>query len=389
MPETAPESVLLMKNCKKSTPPRLLLSTGPEENDVRYATGMVATDPFALLADASGLHLLVSALEAGRARKTCPAAVVHTPAELFGDSVPRRRSLSNQILALLAQLRRGAVEVGPYFPLGVARALERGGIAVRLAKCPPFPGRALKTQREIACIAKSQRAAVAALRVAVDAIRTAEIAPSGILMLGGKTLTSELAKQMIERALLDRGCSAEGTIVAAGPHGARPHDVGSGPLRAGVPIVIDVFPRDKQTGYWGDVTRTVVRGRASEPVRRMYRTVLAAQKLALSMVRPGVESAAVQRAVEDFFRESGFVTRLSPPGREKGFIHSVGHGVGLDIHESPGLRNEPGTISAGNVLTVEPGLYEPGLGGVRIEDTVAVVPGGYKILASFPKKLET
>ena len=194
---------------------------------------------------------------------------------------------------------------------------------------------------------------------------------------------------MIERALLDRGCSAEGTIVAAGPNGARPHDVGSGPLRAGVPIVIDVFPRDKQTGYWGDVTRTVVRGRASEPVRRMYRTVLAAQKLALSMVRPGVESAAVQRAVEDFFRESGFVTRLSPPGREKGFIHSVGHGVGLDIHESPGLRNEPGTISAGNVLTVEPGLYEPGLGGVRIEDTVAVVPGGYKILASFPKKLET
>ena len=153
--------------------------------------------------------------------------------------------------------------------------------------------------------------------------------------------------------------------------------------------MIDIFPRDKATGYWGDVTRTVVRGRASEPVRRMHRAVLAAQKLALAMVRPGVESAAVQRAVEDFFRGAGFETVLSPPGRERGFIHSVGHGVGLDIHESPGLRNEPGRLSAGNVLTVEPGLYFPGVGGVRIEDTVAVTRTGHKILASFPKNLET
>ena len=365
------------------------MATGLEENDVRYATGLAATDPFVLLVADSRIHLLVSALEAARARKSCPSAILHTPAELFADAVPRRRPLNDQMLALVRKLGFRAVEAGPYFPLGAARALERGGIRVRLAAGPAFPRRAVKSPREIASIAKSQRAAVAALRAAVRAIREASVSPSGLLKRGGKILTSEVLKDLIERTLLARGCTADGTIVAVGPQGARPHDVGSGPLRAGVPIVIDIFPRDKTTGYWGDVTRTVVRGRASGKVRRMHRAVLGAQKLALSMVRPGVESRAVQQAVEDHFRKAGFETKLSPPGKECGFIHGVGHGVGLDVHESPGLRNEPGRLAAGHVVTVEPGLYYPGIGGVRIEDTVVVTRTGHKILASFPKKLET
>ena len=378
-----------MKNIKKSTVPRILISAGMEENDVRHATGLVATDPFALMVDGSRLHLLVSALEAARAAQTCPSAILHTPAELFGDDVPKRRSLSDQILALLRRLDRAVADVGPYFPVGIVRALESAGVEVRVVSAPPFPARAIKTPVEIECIARSQRAAVAAMRAAVGAICDAAVSPSGALKTNGKTLTSERVKALVERILLERGCTAEGTIVAVGPQGARPHDVGSGPIRANEPIVVDIFPRDKQTGYWGDITRTVVRGRATDEVRRMHRAVLGAQKLALEMVRPGVESAAVQRAVESHFRDSGYETRLSPPGEECGFIHSVGHGVGLDIHESPGLRNEPGTLSAGNVLTVEPGLYVPGIGGVRIEDTVVVTPTGHNILASFPKKLET
>ena len=377
-----------MENMKKSTVPRILMATGLEENDVRHATGLVATDPFCLLAAGSRLHLLVSALEASRARATCPSAILHTPAELFRDAVPRRRALNDQIVALVRQLGFRAVEAGPWFPLGAVRALERAGVRVRLAAAPAFPGRALKTPREVACIVRSQRAAVAAMRAAIRCIREADISPSGLLKRAGRTLTSEFLKDLIELALLERRCSAEGTIVAVGPQGARPHEVGSGPLRAGVPVVIDIFPRDKQTGYWGDITRTVVRGRASGEVRRMHRAVLAAQRLALSMVRPGARSRDVQRAVERFFREAGFETRLSPPGQESGFIHGVGHGVGLDIHESPGLRNEPGRLSAGNVLTVEPGLYVPGVCGVRIEDTVLVTSSGHKILATFPKMLE-
>ena len=373
---------------KKSTVPRLLMATGLEENDVRYATGLVATDPFCLLVKDSRLHLLVSALEAARARKTCPAAILHTSAQLFTETVPRRHTLGEQVLALVRQQGIRSIQVGPYFPIGIVRALEEGGVEVLLTTAPAFPRRAIKSPREIACIAKAQRAAVAALRAAIQCLRAADISPAGRLKFEGKWLTSESLRDVIEQTLLRHRCSAEGTIVASGPQGARPHEVGSGPLCAGLPVVIDIFPRDKETGYWGDITRTVVRGHASEAIRRMYRDVLAAQKLALSMLRPGVESCAVQQAVEKFFRAAGHETRLSPPGQECGFIHSVGHGVGLDIHESPGLRNEPGRLVAGNVVTVEPGLYYPGLGGVRIEDTVVVTRTGYKVLATFPKKLE-
>jgi Xaa-Pro aminopeptidase len=373
---------------KKSTAPRLLVAAGMEENDVRYATGLVATDPFALAVDRGRLHLVVSALEAGRAKATCPQAAVHTSADLFGDAEPRRRTMADQILALLERLESDAVKVGPYFPLALARALEASGIEVRLTHAPAFPERQVKTDRELECIARSQRTAVAAVRAAVGKIASATVDRAGVLRDEGKPLTSERVKALIERVLLERGCTAEGTIVACGEQGARPHDEGTGPLRAGEPIVIDVFPRDKRTGYWGDITRTVVRGRASNEVRRMFRTVRAAQELALSMVRPGCASRAVQRAVEQFFRDAGYETRLSPPGEESGFIHSVGHGVGLDVHESPGLRNEPGRLVAGNVVTVEPGLYLPGIGGVRIEDTVAVTGDGHKMLASYPKKLE-
>jgi len=373
---------------KKSTAPRVLIATGLEENDVRYATGLFAPDPFCLLVQGSRLHLLVSALEAARARQCCPAAILHTPAQLFADAVPRRRTLNDQVLAWVRQLGIHAVQVGPYFPIGIARALERGGVKVLLADTPPFPCRAIKSPREIACIAQSQRAAVAAMRAAISCIRRADISASGLLRCQGRALTSDHLKNLIEQLLLQHRCSAEGTIVAIGPQSARPHEVGSGPLRAHVPIVIDIFPRSKETGYWGDLTRTVVRGRAPAAIRRMHRAVLAAQKLALARLRPGVESRAVQQAVENFFREAGHETRLSPPGQECGFIHSLGHGIGLDIHESPGLRNESGRLSAGNVLTVEPGLYVPGLGGVRIEDTVVVTRTGHKVLASCPKKLE-
>ena len=360
-----------------------------EENDVRYATGLVAPDPFCLLVTPSRLHLLVAPLEAARARRTCPAAILHTPAELFPDAARARRPLNDQMLALVRRLALPVVQVGSHFPAGLVRTLEQGGVKVRITDAPAFPRRAVKSPREIAAIAKAQRAAVAAMRAAFRNIRSSAIDPAGLLKLQGRTLTSARLKELIERTLLEHRCAAEGTIVAVGPQAARPHEAGSGPLRAGVPVVIDIFPRDKLTGYWGDLTRTVVRGPAPGTIRKMHRDVLAAQKLALSMLRPGVESRAVQRAVEAFFRRAGHQTRLAPPGRECGFIHSLGHGVGLDIHEAPGLRHEPGRLAVGNVLTVEPGLYYPGLGGVRIEDTVAITSSGHKILATCPKKLET
>lgn len=373
----------------KSTAPRIFVATGLDENDVRYATGLTASDPFGLLVEPGGqLHLLVSALEASRAKKTCPRATIHTPASLAAAAAAPPITLPQQFVALAAKLGARRVTVTPHFPIGVARALTASGVAVEIQDTPPFPSRATKTAREVAWITQAQEAAVAAMRAAIACIRTATIGPRGVLRQRGRILTAEHIKNVIARALMERHCVDQGTIVAVGPQSARPHDTGSGPLRAGVPIVLDIFPRHRETGYWGDITRTVVRGEATAKTRQMYRAVHAAQRDALAMLRPGVELAAVHQTVEDSFLRAGFITKLEPPGRECGFIHSTGHGVGLDIHEEPRLNRGPGQLAAGHVVTVEPGLYYPGVGGVRIEDTVAITQRGYKLLATFPKKLE-
>ncbi len=153
---------------KKSTVPRLLIATGLEANDVRYATGLEAPDPFGLLVKGSHLHLLVSELEASRAQQTCPSAILHTPSTVFPDANSRRRSWSDQVLEWMRHLKIRKVQVGPYFPVGIARALERGRIQVEVVQPPPFPRRAIKSPHEISCITKSQRAAVAAMRAAIQ-----------------------------------------------------------------------------------------------------------------------------------------------------------------------------------------------------------------------------
>lgn len=354
---------------------------------MRYATRLTAPDPFYLLAVGSTRHLLVSALEAARARKSCPAAILCTTAQLADDLPGASRTWERMVAVWIRRLGYARVDVGPYFPLGPVRALEKEGIDVHLSCLPPFPNRAIKTSREVRMLEQSQCAAVAAMRSALECIRRADVSRTGELKRQGRPLTSERIKEVIEETLLKHTCCATGTIVAIGPQGARPHEEGSGPLRTGQPVVIDIFPRNKSTGYWGDITRTVVRGPVSPEWKKIYRTVLGAQKKALSMVRPGVEFRAVQQAVETYFAAAGYPTDLSEPGRESGFIHSVGHGVGLDIHESPGLRNEPGFLAVGHVVTVEPGLYLPGRGGVRIEDTVVVTKTGCRLLAVYPKRL--
>ena len=373
----------------KSTAPLIFVATGLDENDVRHATGMAASDPFGLLVEPGGrLHLLVSPLEASRAKKTCPRAIIHTPLSLASPGIPPPATLSQQFVALATKLGAPRVTVTPHFPIGVARALTAAGVAVEVQDAPPFPSRAIKTAREVAWITQAQEAAVAAMRAAIECIRAATIGPRKVLRHRGRILTAEHIKNVIAHALMEHQCADQGTIVAVGPQSARPHDTGSGPLRAGVPIVLDIFPRHRETGYWGDITRTVVRGEATPQVRQMYRAVHTAQRDALAMLRPGVELAAVHQTVVDSFLRAGFITKLEPPGRECGFIHSTGHGVGLDIHEEPRLSRGPGQLLAGHVVTVEPGLYYPGIGGVRIEDTVVITQRGYKLLASFPKKLE-
>src|SRR5438874_2119227 len=192
-------------------------------------------------------------------------------------------------------------------------------------------------------------------------------------------------RSAIDPANLRAGGTPTGTIVAGGDQACDPHERGFGPLYANSLIILDVFPRDAKTGYFGDMTRTVLRGRASEAQRKLWETVKAGQALALRRIKAGVDGMAIHKAIQQFFTSRGFPTEVRN-GRRVGFFHGTGHGLGLEIHEYPRLQKV--TLKAGQCLTVEPGLYYPGIGGVRIEDVVIVTQTGHKLLSRFPKVLE-
>lgn len=371
---------------KKSTSsvsrPFVLLGSTAQLSDLRYATSFDAPDPVALVRFPQGRTvLLVNAMELGRARNQARGCEVHS-ADTLGLSGEAKRGEA----ALLAEFLRAEgvsdVEADEWFPLGAVAALEKRGIRTVLASGSPWAApRCVKTASELRAIRASQAAARAAERVLGAAIRTAGVREDGVLLRDGRPFTSERARALVRETLLSKGTmDFEGSIVAGGAQAADPHEAGHGPLRAGEWIVCDIFPRSLRTGYWGDMTRTFVHGPVDAARRKLFQTVREAQKRALAMIRPGVTGAAVHEEVVRHFRDCGYETGVGADGRSYGYFHGTGHGVGLDIHEEPRLSLRGGVLEPGMVVTVEPGLYYPDLGGVRWEDTVVVTETGCKIL---------
>jgi Xaa-Pro aminopeptidase len=233
---------------------------------------------------------------------------------------------------------------------------------------------------------ETQRRTETALAEAIQAIREAEVR-EGVLYGDETPLTSETIKGLLARRLLELGCLARHSIVACGADACDPHHEGAGPLRANETIILDVFPQSLTTRYYADITRTVVKGTASDRVKTMYDAVLRGQERALGLIQDGADGTAIHAEVERLFREAGFETG-EVDGRMQGFFHGTGHGLGLEIHESPRIARRGVGLRAGNVVTVEPGLYYPVWGAVRIEDVVVVREGGSENLTQFPKVLE-
>jgi len=238
----------------------------------------------------------------------------------------------------------------------------------------------VKSDEEIAAIGRVQEATEAAMGGAIASIRSARV-KKGILYRGRTPLTSETLQREVAVALLERGCRAVDTIISCGEDSAIPHIRGAGPLREGASIILDIFPQDEETGYTADMSRTVVKGEPPEQVQDMFDAVLGAQALAASLVRPGATGAEIHGRVVEYFKDKGFESNTT------GFIHNLGHGVGLEVHELPVLGPGGGELAPGNVITLEPGLYYPGIGGVRLEDMGVVTRDGFRDLTKMPKVL--
>jgi Xaa-Pro aminopeptidase len=278
----------------------------------------------------------------------------------------------------------------PTFPIEVAERLWQSGIQVTSDRETFAARRRVKNEAELAGIRRAQRAAEAGMDAARDLLRRAEPNGSG-LVVDGEPLTAERLKDAINTAFVAHRVVAEDFIVAPGAQGAVGHDLGSGPITAGQSVVIDLWPKDPETACYADMTRTYVVGEPPEELTEYHRLVKAALDRALETTRAGIPAAEPFRAVCDLFREAGYPTQLSKgPGEvlTSGFFHGLGHGVGLEVHEPPWLGRAPGDMVAGDVVTLEPGLYRQGFGGVRLEDLVLVTENGAENLTEYPYDLK-
>jgi Xaa-Pro aminopeptidase len=371
---------------RKLTGPVLLVGRWDEVPDLVYETQLRGVIPLAYLRCRQEQYLAVPRWEYLRAAKHSAVTRIYIP-EMLGVSAARGHDVATMAAALLKKhgIRRASVPQN--FPLGVAEELERQGFQLLCAGESVCPGRETKGMGEVRKMTEAQQAAVIAMRSAIDLISRTEIDEKGALRIQGQRLTSGDVKRRIRNSLQEHDCSCPEVMVAGGACGADPHDPGEGPLRAGEPIVIDIFPRHLEHGYWGDLTRTVVRGRASVPVRRMYAAVRAAQSATLAAIRPGVSCGAIQRSAEREFTIRGYSAGTTT-GSKPGFEHAVGHGIGLSLHEEPRMRDRSRRLREGNMIAIEPGLYDPVTGGVRLEDVVLVTRDGWKYLAPCERRLE-
>jgi Xaa-Pro aminopeptidase len=276
--------------------------------------------------------------------------------------------------------------VPSYFHFAYAEGLRKLGYQLSIREDPFFPARLVKRPDELRAIEECQEHAEAAMAFVAGILAGSEIR-GGWLYHESRLLTSEGLRSEIQKFLLERNCQAFNTIVAGGDQGADPHTRGRGPLPANQTIIVDIFPRSERTRYWGDMTRTFVRGKASAEVHRLYNDVLEAQKIAFSLLRAGTDASEVHGRVAGYLKDQGNPNGETR-GRKTGFIHGTGHGIGLEIHEMPRIGRIKCPLVAGNVVTVEPGLYYPGIGSVRLEDVVVITENGCRNLNSFPKELE-
>ncbi|HVZ65589.1 MAG TPA: Xaa-Pro peptidase family protein [Lacunisphaera sp.] len=371
---------------KNPLPAPLLYADTHASADMRYFGRVVVHDPFIALGVRGKKISVQSALEFGRVRRTSDfdvvlsrEAMLERAQELYGP----KAGVAETIAVVAARYGLRHFRVADDFPASLYAKLTKLGLRLQFANGLLFPEREIKAPWEARCIREANRLCSIGYTAAEKVLRAARIRGRN-LVYQGRPLTSERLRFALETAIREHGGNPQDTIVAGGDQACDPHEVGSGPLRPHELIIIDVFPRVDRTGYYGDMTRTYLKGRPSEAQRRLVATVREAQRRATRAIRAGVDGRDVHKAVTDYFDAAGYETRRGKSG-SVGFFHGTGHGLGLAVHD-PGRMSATVAYPLKNrsVLTVEPGLYYPGLGGCRWEDVVWVTPTGTKPLSSHP-----
>ena len=367
---------------------RLIVAAPEIDADMLYATRFFAPDAFIFLQQNGKRTVVLSDLEIDRGRKQAQADEF-LPYSSFEKEVQGKSKKAPPYEKVLAHFLRKrkvrSASVPANFPLGFARELEAQKIRLHPTNGLFWPEREAKSESELRLMRKALEITEAGMARGIEVLRQSKPGKDQKLQWHEANLTSEILRAEIETAVLRAGGLPANTIVAGGDQACDPHERGHGPLKANSLIILDIFPRAAASGYYGDLTRTVLRGRASDAQRRLWETVNDGQALALRKMRPGVDGLKLHNEVKKFFTDRGYPTEVRN-GRQTGFFHGTGHGLGLEIHEHP--RFQKTVFKVGQVLTVEPGLYYPGLGGTRTEDVVGITKNGIRKLSRLENQLE-
>ena len=363
--------------------------------DLRHAVPLGVPDPFLYAEENGSRHVFANSMEAARLRDL-GLFEVHVDEDFGVDELVESglepRELTAQLaLRAVASLGLERATVPENFPVWLADRLRAEGVELDVDQ-ELFDGRRrAKTEAQLAGMRRAQHAAEAAMDACRELLRRAEIRDDELLV-DGELLTVERVKADMNVVFAAHDTTPDEYIVAPGAQGAVGHDMGSGPIPPNTPLVVDIFPRDNSSGVYTDMTRTFVVGDVPDVVREWHRLVKEALDRSTEAIRPGVEGRALFDITCDIFEAAGEPTqRTKKPGETlgDGFFHGLGHGVGLEVHEAPGMgRISNKKLVVGDVVTVEPGLYRVGYGGVRLEDIVLVTENGAEVLTNYPYDLE-
>jgi Xaa-Pro aminopeptidase len=366
---------------------RLIYGTPETHSDLLYWGHFWAPDPFWALKIQDETVAIVSTLEWHRCRKESTFKTVYLLEDLLEKAQKKYPPLyrRNKIGALFQWIceKYGISRwiVPKNFPLFAYRAIGR--TAPIKMESPLCPQRIVKTPEEIRAIRAANAVAEKCFERITEILAECKIGKNNRLVYQNSPLTSETLRTLVEIECLSHGATAQRTIVAGGSQAAQPHGLGHGPLKAHELLVVDLFPRVSGTGYYGDMTRTFLKGTPSDAQRALIESVLKVHRETISKLRPGCNGAVLYREAQERFEADGFPVRKMGNRITEGFVHSLGHGLGLDLHEAPGLNQTNIILREGMVFTIEPGLYYPNLGGARIEDVCVLTENGYELLSHF------
>jgi Xaa-Pro aminopeptidase len=377
------------------TSARLIAGIPSQSNALFHRIRFMAGDPAAWITLPDGSEtLLIRDIEADRARRDARVETVCTPADYepeMGLSGDRETATAQAVAECIHRSGAARVVVDRSTPHVFIHQLGQVGLQVIYDEDFGVLERRSKDAAELDALRRAQAATEQVMEMACRTIGGADVDADGVLVHAGEPLTSERVRILIDVMLLELGYDNSGSIVAGGPAGADCHFAGAGPLRTGEPVIVDIFPRSKSSRYNGDCTRTVVNGRVSPELERMHAVVREAKAAGIASIRAGVSGESVHRATIDVITGNGYPTGMPPSDAGDDFIgmvHGTGHGVGLDVHEPPLLDFKGPALVVGDVLTVEPGLYGPSIGGIRIEDMVAVTEDGCENFNALPEGLD-